>query len=333
HRLQELDGTFLRRRREAFVEDPDGYIDWVHPSFRDLVIDELADDLQLQERYWRSADALGVAIALSESGGAAGNRRWPLLAHEHSWTWFGDCCERLASTADQSSARQLMAYLIAAWKQEDITLGEKNLLLPVYSRVLQAVAARWATDLCDVSESTVKLFAELCGLSGIGAPMPGLAPIFEMALINLEVMADQELIQDPDELDQFLRVAVLLKDYQPSWFSVPINAVRLERALRLIETAVAGELQWKPNGEKADVISGQVENLRSISGTLMSIQRFLDANNLPKLAENLADRCDSCADVLDTQAAEAEQHEESMPTRAGGKDVEPFNIVAFFADL
>ncbi|MFA6445259.1 MAG: hypothetical protein WCV99_23225, partial [Sterolibacterium sp.] len=332
-RLDDLDGTFLRRTEDVFESDPDGLIDWVHPSFRDLVIDELADDLQLQERYWRGADSHGIAIALSQSGGASGDRRWPLLGHQQCWPWFGDCCERLASSSGQFGVRQLMDYLTEAWKQEDITQDERNLLLPVYSRVLQAVATRWTTDLRDASESTVKVFVELCSLSGIGAPMPDLAPIFETVLINLEVMAYQELVQDPDELDQFLRVAVLLTDYQPSWFSVPLNAVRLERALRLIETAVEGELGWQPYGERADVISGQVENLRAISGALRSIQRFLDANDLPKLAGNMADRCDSSADTLGTKAAEAEQHEESMPTRAGGKDVEPFNIQAFFADL
>lgn len=334
HRLDDLDGTFLRRRHDIFVTDPDGYIDWVHPSFRDLVIDELANDLRLQERYWQGADALGVAIALSESGGAAGNRRWPLLAHEQSWKWFADCCERLASFSEQSGTRQLVAYLLAAWKQEDVADDEKSRLLQVSSRVLHAVAARWSTDLSDAGEDAVKVFTELRSLSGIAVPMPDLGRVFETVTTDLEVMAHQEIIQDTDDLETFLRVVALLMEYQPAWFSGQGNVEELEHALRLIETAVEGELGWHPGGEKSDVIFGQVENLRAISRTLNSIRQFLDRYDLPALDRSLPMRCDSRANDLDDLVTESDQDDEiPVATSTDHSNIVPFDLQAFFADL
>ncbi|MEN8178769.1 MAG: restriction endonuclease [Pseudomonadota bacterium] len=48
-RIDSLDGTFLRRYQASYLHDPEGGLDWVHPSVRDLVIEELGSDLEMQQ--------------------------------------------------------------------------------------------------------------------------------------------------------------------------------------------------------------------------------------------------------------------------------------------
>ena len=54
-------------------------VDWVHPSWRDLVIESLADDAAARRHFLARCGVDGAALALSGGGGAAGERERPLL--------------------------------------------------------------------------------------------------------------------------------------------------------------------------------------------------------------------------------------------------------------
>ena len=65
-------------------------VDWVHPSWRDLVIESLAADPSERRRFLRRCGVDGAAIALSTEGGAAGERARPLLQQDADWDALGD---------------------------------------------------------------------------------------------------------------------------------------------------------------------------------------------------------------------------------------------------
>lgn len=332
-RLDDLDGTFVHRRMSQFFSVAHEFVDWVHPSFRDLVIDELANDLSVQERYWQHADFTAIAIALSESGGAQGKRHWPLLGHEQSWIWFGNCCERLAGCSNPANTRQLLSYLTVVWEQREVTQDEKTRLSPVVDRVLRSVAKRWETDLHDASESIASAFCKLCDVSGIAAPLPDFGRLFEAAYSNIESMVKWGVIEIVEELDEWLQVTILLNKYTPAWFLDPDNLEAMEYSLSMMEEAVTYEVEWSPVGEDADVISEQPEHLRSIAKAISSIQDFLSGENFPTLDYRLIERCESRADSLEEEIAEIEPDEQVAPTRATGSAAEPFDPHSFFADL
>ena len=62
----------LDELREAFIKG-DAEIDWMHPSYRDLVIDELARDAHLQQAFLSSTGLGGIKLAISDTGGASGD--------------------------------------------------------------------------------------------------------------------------------------------------------------------------------------------------------------------------------------------------------------------
>src|SRR5439155_7968902 len=79
--LDDLVGTFVKYSTIGDYE----YVDWIHPSYRDLVIDELTNDLQLQTIFLNNASLQGLQLALSEAGGASGARDFPFLGSDASW--------------------------------------------------------------------------------------------------------------------------------------------------------------------------------------------------------------------------------------------------------
>ncbi|HEX4109028.1 MAG TPA: hypothetical protein VHX88_12900 [Solirubrobacteraceae bacterium] len=85
-------------------------IGWVHPSWRDLVIDELADDAGARQRFLRACGPYGALLALSRAGGAGGERSLPLLLLDGDWDALAD---RSAALLREGEDRDVAALLLA----------------------------------------------------------------------------------------------------------------------------------------------------------------------------------------------------------------------------
>src|ERR687885_217582 len=64
---------------------PGGGVTWVHPSWRDLVIDELVLDAAARKEFLENCSVDGLLLALSTGGGRAGTRSLPLLVDDCDW--------------------------------------------------------------------------------------------------------------------------------------------------------------------------------------------------------------------------------------------------------
>lgn len=323
-RLDDMDGTFLRHCPDFFGNQATGHLDWVHPSFRDLVIDHLAEDLKTQEHFWSHAGTEAVAIALSESGGASGERRWPLLKHEQSWRWFATCCERLSSNGDGNTLWWLMNFLSRAWEQDTVTTEERERLSVVAKQTLNHLSKHWRESPNAVPSKTAWAFSELARMTGIDLVIPDLARFFYEASLSLSSSAEDEMLVTSEQLDEWLRALRLLRRHQAIWFTVAANLEKLRHAVQSIKTAVTGELKWTSDDQ-----ASQAEHLRTLSLRLSAIREFLDEQDLPDLNEELIQSCDSRAEQLETEAVETE---EAPPSRADTA-VATFDLGRFFADL
>jgi hypothetical protein len=76
-------------------------VTWVHPSWRDLVIERLAADAGARRAFLERCELPGALLALSTGGGAAGERALPLLITDADWDALGDTVHRLAMALDQ----------------------------------------------------------------------------------------------------------------------------------------------------------------------------------------------------------------------------------------
>jgi hypothetical protein len=95
-------------------------VDWVHPSWRDLVIESLAADPQERRRFLRRCGVDGAAIALSTEGGASGERARPLLQRDADWDALGDGLYALCADLDEAEAIRLLDVLAAAGDDAEV---------------------------------------------------------------------------------------------------------------------------------------------------------------------------------------------------------------------
>jgi hypothetical protein len=89
-------------------------VTWVHPSWRDLVIEDLAADAARRVAFLRACELAGVQLALSTEGGAAGARNLPLLVADDDFDALGDTMHRLCLQLAQPDLERLIASLEAA---------------------------------------------------------------------------------------------------------------------------------------------------------------------------------------------------------------------------
>src|SRR5260370_8847028 len=60
-------------------------IEWMHPSWRDLVIDHLVRNAESRQKFLSRCGLQGFLLALSSAGGATGERPIPRLVGPQDW--------------------------------------------------------------------------------------------------------------------------------------------------------------------------------------------------------------------------------------------------------
>jgi len=103
-------GELIDRLTDHFLRVTPLGIGWVHPSWRDLVIDELREDPDARRRFLSVSAVEGVTLAVSGAGGSTGERTLPLLIDDADWDTLGDRLYELRpGLEDRELARVLLA--------------------------------------------------------------------------------------------------------------------------------------------------------------------------------------------------------------------------------
>jgi hypothetical protein len=134
---QQLRDAFIRVRQMGRSAQ---FVDWIHPSYRDLVIDELAADSDLRTQFLKRASIEGLKLAVSDTGGRAGLRRLPFVQSIESWDLLRERALVIVRELDQD--RDLLEILTSAAKGSNSTsLGRS--WEGLISSVCSGVKAKW----------------------------------------------------------------------------------------------------------------------------------------------------------------------------------------------
>lgn len=117
-------------------------IGWVHPSWRDMVINELREDSAARQRFLEACGLHGVMLALSREGGIVGERILPLLVSDSDWDALGDRAGKLVKQLEDQELAQLFLALRGLWTVE-ITRSQKREARSLVTNVLKMTARRW----------------------------------------------------------------------------------------------------------------------------------------------------------------------------------------------
>ncbi|WP_156028416.1 hypothetical protein [Candidatus Solirubrobacter pratensis] len=214
-------------------------VTWVHPSWRDLVIAELARDVELRRRFLKHCGVDGAALALSREGGGDGTRARPLLREDTDWDALGDGLHRLCDELDPREAVRLLAVLE----------GDDDETRALTSQVLERIERCWNGQAVEVEmlEAWTQAAAGLPKTRTVAATWLELEPACAPATpVELERFADwlrlAELLRAHDDelLDglgfpkRFKAVLDAFVDQQPEDEPPFERDLRQEARLRLV---------------------------------------------------------------------------------------------------
>lgn len=184
-------------------------IEWVHPTWRDLVIGMLIDDDRARLHFLRRCGVHGAELALSTAGGASGERRLPLIRSDEDWDALGDRLYELVAELEPQDLIAALAALAAAIDD----LPDEREATALAQAVLARTASLWnaarrpvAIDLLDAWLSVGRR------LTPVPAP-PELTPTWAaLAPRRLPRRDDRSAIE---RFADWLVLAELLRAYDP----------------------------------------------------------------------------------------------------------------------
>ena len=140
--LSRAPSELIDRLTDHFLRITPLGVGWVHPSWRDLVINELREDAGARSRFLDACGLHGAMLALSQDGGVAGERTLPLLVDDGDWDRLGD---RLAQLCDELEDHDLAQLLLALRdvRTADVSRTQEWEARNLAASMLNAVAMRW----------------------------------------------------------------------------------------------------------------------------------------------------------------------------------------------
>jgi hypothetical protein len=184
---------------------------WVHPSWRDLVIDELASDPEGRRRFLAAAGLDGVLLALSTAGGAGGERLLPLLVADADWDVLGDRVHALAGELDPRGHARLLDALAAAIRATDgRDPARQTEVVAIAEQALARATALWGDTASEIDVDLLRSWYALAR-SVSSAPTP---PALDRTWAALLPAAP--ILDPPAELERvgaWLALCEVLADY------------------------------------------------------------------------------------------------------------------------
>ena len=201
-------GELVDRLTDHFVRIvPPMSVAWVHPSWRDLLIDDLASNGEARRRFLRSSSLDGLLLALSVGGGATGERMLPLLLEDADWDAAADRLAALAPEFFDSEAFRLLASLTeaAGGVRKERSQAE---IIALGSSVLELLRRRWDALRAPVPISLLQAWFDLAAHLADHPSPPAVTATW------IELLPTRSIdIRDPAEatrLDDWVTLVALL---------------------------------------------------------------------------------------------------------------------------
>jgi hypothetical protein len=229
-------GELVERLADHFVRVvPPMSVEWIHPSWRDLVIEALAADPDARRRFLGRCSLDGLLLALSVGGGAAGERVLPLLVDDLDWDTATDRLVELLPDLDDAEAFRLLAGLAGVWDAEldEHAHAELAALAAVALDMLQGA---WRARGGPVPVSLLEAWLVIA----VRLPDPPALPELAETWVELVPAAplDLDAPQELARLDEWLTLAAVLSEHaRPALAPFGFPAAQLELLERLVRAS------------------------------------------------------------------------------------------------
>lgn len=300
-------------------------ITWMHPSYRDLIIEELSKDRNLRRVFLNTANISDTKLAFSVAGGSDGTRSLPLLVDDESWDIISLRCSELAT--DLSARDFFLLIHSLRYVNENLNSPKvKKRVIKIIKDVCNKMLTKWNERKIYLSVLELRVFCEATLLINPLLPIPNLEPTWEyytqlaknsFAASNFEDWADLVYLISQNE-PRFLRQIKFTENYLP-FIQDLIDNIENE-VIDDFEDLSVGELE-----DTGDIYYSFAESLRTLtmvveplSGKLFDLA-FLLSGKEDEIREQVRD-------ISDHEPDDEYEIIQAMQT-------DEFNIQTLFRDL
>jgi hypothetical protein len=309
-------------------------VDWIHPSYRDLIIEELAGDPNVQRVFLRGASLEGIKLALSDASDRIGARKFLLLGSKENWEILLTKCSELASKGSKREIVDLLEVLSSTATQTDISADREHVLL-ILREVCQSACVRWNTTTEKLSANDLRAY---CRASTIVTPLPPIPDLTSSWLLDLQtfrnhlsICESRETIIDPDKLTNWVELVEVIEHNEPRFLrQVSFPEKYNDEPARLMEL-IQKEHKSSQLLDTYEELKDEARRLSSMSELLSAMSQFFpkSAKQLDQLAEQMEDR----SEQLRAEAEELAPDEDEGDYDWHRESKQEFDIDALFSDL
>ncbi len=258
--------ALLASLEEHFLRLHHGRAEWVHPSWRDVVIDDLAARADERRAFLTACGVEGVALALSTGGGPAGARRLPLLRADADWDALGDRLGPLVRELDDDGLERLLRLLGDTAQR---LVGEAALreLGALAGRALRLASRRWTGQVVPVDA----LAAWWALAREFPPPPPAPDPGPTWAELDPVRVPERGRPEDLDRLDTWLALAAVLSEHDPAALAAFGFPERRRDVLDATRELIAAESLTGPAAQLARIRDGIDRLVRGVARSTLDI--------------------------------------------------------------
>ena len=330
--LEELTEAFVRIKGTT-----KRYVEWIHPSYRDLVIEQLRDGGSLKSEFLNRMNTAGIKLALSEAGGATGRLRFPLVNSAKDWDILE---ERSLHVARNSGTEHCTTLLTIVTEALDCSVGQDRTAV---QRILKAICRilreRWDSDQVELDASAINAYAAASERASPMEPMPALEASWHAAVQRLQFQLGSDEVDflfEVESLDEFLSVVEAIQNSEPRLLRRVNFPGGLDNEVEALIARVDRELNSDRFYTDKDGYDSEADASFSLAASLNRLDSLVShlekpvKSRIDKLNQN-ANRCR--AKYADLESEEAEEEDSTRYKEYQARSEEPFNIEAVFVDL
>jgi hypothetical protein len=266
--------------------------DWVHPSHRDLIIDQLSYNREMALRYLEKGGISAINLALSKQGGAAGEREFPLLRYPESWNVLRDACIQQIEGKETSKAARILVILESAASPPITT--ELAILI---ASVCRAAKGYWDANETILSAAIVRRYIKLCEISGEYIACPSLKPSWEYASTAMKQAAkeavDNSSSFEGNELAAWIAMVNVVKSTEPRLIPKGSLKEQFEGSIDLYIEALEEALNIEiDEEEEAETFENEAKRLKDLGSVIANLEKLIPdrQDTIAELSEKLSDR-------------------------------------------
>jgi hypothetical protein len=329
-------------------------IDWIHPSCRDLVIEELAREHDLQSKFLGSMSLQGIKLAISDSGGATGDRHMPLMNYRGNWDLLTNRCLKVVASGTQDDITDLLTALTSA--ATNTTDSErKSYLCEAIASVCETARNKWDSNSSSLSTEDLTAY---CDASILLTPLASIPKLDSSWKFHLDAMeeavehAENNDVLNPRPLHKWVAFTTAVHNNEPRFLRTVGFPGKLAADINRLIAVIDSELEIELDDDSADDYNAEAERLESLKSAIDSLIKLLpweveetghdeyDPNAIPAELTDLrtqlikySGKLRNKAKDLSKTAAELTGPEPGHDDNGHGRSEDYFDVDGLFSDL